>query len=45
MKEHFPNNRYYLTNVYANKLNPKSVLDWEDDLWMFPYYTDKRFVP
>jgi hypothetical protein len=45
MKENFPNNRYYLTNVYANNLNPKNVLDWEDDLWMFPYYTDKRFVP
>lgn len=45
MQEHFPNNRYYLTNVYAYNLNPKTVLDWEDDLWMFPYYTDKRFVP
>ena len=45
MKVHFPNNRFYLTNIYAHNLDPTKVLDWEDDLWMFPYYTNRKFVP
>ena len=45
MAEHHPDNRYYLTNIYARQLDPEEVLDWKDDLWVFPYYTNKRFVP
>jgi hypothetical protein len=37
--------RYYLTNVYARGVKPSEVLAWKDDLWMFPYYTNRNFVP
>lgn len=40
-----PGERYYLTNIQANRLNPKDIRDWSDDLWLFPYYTDPDFVP
>ncbi|MDH3584952.1 MAG: DUF2330 domain-containing protein, partial [Phycisphaerae bacterium] len=40
-----PGNRYYMTNIQARALDPKDVRQWRDDLWMFPYYTDRRFVP
>jgi hypothetical protein len=26
-------------------LKPADVREWKDDLWMFPYYTNRRFVP
>jgi len=40
-----PGERYYLTNIQANGLEPKDVVEWPDDLWLFPYYTDPDFVP
>jgi len=40
-----PGQRFYLTNIYATGLEPEDVRDWTDDLWLFPYYTDRRFVP
>lgn len=40
-----PGERFYLTNIMANGLKAGDVRDWRDDLWMFPYYTDPKFVP
>ena len=40
-----PGKRYYLTNLYAHRVKPSEVLAWKDDLWMFPYYTNRNFVP
>jgi len=40
-----PGERYYLTNIQASRLDPASVRGWTDDLWLFPYYTDRTFVP
>ncbi len=41
----YPGQRFYLTNIQANNLKPENVRTWKDDLWVFPYYTDKTFVP
>lgn len=40
-----PGERYYLTNLQATALRPEAVRQWSDDLWLFPYYTDPKFVP
>lgn len=40
-----PGERYYLTNIQALGLKPEVVRQWSDDLWLFPYYVDKNFVP
>jgi len=40
-----PGERYYLTNIQALGLKPEAVRQWSDDLWLFPYYVDKGFVP
>jgi hypothetical protein len=40
-----PGERYYLTNIQAFQLKPADVRHWSDDLWLFPYYTNKRMVP
>ena len=40
-----PGPRFYLTNLYVRNLSPEQVRDWPDDLWLFPYYTDRRVVP
>ena len=40
-----PGKRFYLTNITARSLKPKRVRLWDNDLWMFPYYTDKSMVP
>lgn len=37
--------RFYLTNITARGLKPKRVRTWDNDLWMFPYYTDRKMVP
>ena len=39
-----PGERYYLTNIYGS-FGPDDVRSWNDDLWLFPYYTDKSMVP
>jgi len=40
-----PGKRFYLTNLYAHGLEPDDVRDWAGDLWLFPYYTNRSFVP
>jgi hypothetical protein len=40
-----PGERYYLTNIQALGLKPEAVRQWSDDLWLFPYYVDRKFVP
>jgi len=40
-----PGKRFYLTNVEARGLKPGDVREWADDLWLFPYYTNRDFVP
>lgn len=40
-----PGARYYLTNLAAADLRPAEVRSWSDDLWLFPYYSDPKFVP
>lgn len=41
----YPGKRFYMTNISASNLDPKKVRDWADDLWMYPYYTARGFVP
>ena len=40
-----PGKRFYMTNIRAEGLKPKHVREWDNDLWMFPFYTDKMMVP
>jgi Uncharacterized protein conserved in bacteria (DUF2330) len=40
-----PGERYYLTNIQAKGMRPQDVRQWRDDLWMFPFYTNRKFVP
>ena len=40
-----PGKRFYLTNIAAHGLKPRHVRNWDNDLWMFPYYTDRKMVP
>jgi hypothetical protein len=40
-----PGARYYLTNLQAHDLAPRDVRAWADDLWLFPYYTDRKVIP
>jgi hypothetical protein len=40
-----PGQRYYLTSLAAQGLDPTQVREWPDDLWLFPHYTDTRMVP
>ncbi len=40
-----PGEKYYLTNIQAHGLKPDDVREWNDDLWLFPYYTNREFVP
>jgi hypothetical protein len=45
MQKLHPGEQYYLTNIQARNLKPENVRQWKDDLWLFPYYTDRSFVP
>jgi hypothetical protein len=40
-----PGEKYYLTNLQARGLAPDDIRHWSDDLWLFPYYVDTKFVP
>lgn len=40
-----PGKKFYLTNITARGLKPRQVRNWDNDLWMFPYYTDKKMIP
>ena len=42
---HYPGKRFYLTNITARGLKPKRVREWDNDLWMYPFYTDKEMIP
>ncbi|MGD0089341.1 MAG: hypothetical protein ABSE73_05415, partial [Planctomycetota bacterium] len=41
----YPGERFYLTNIQAHGTQPATVRAWADDLWLFPYYSDRAFVP
>jgi len=45
LRELHPGERHYLTNIQAFGLDPAEVRNWPDDLWLFPYYVNKRFIP
>lgn len=40
-----PGKKYYLTNIQAKRLVPDDVRQWSNDLWMFPYYTNRDMIP
>lgn len=40
-----PGQRYYLTNIQVTRLKPADVREWPDDLWLFPYYTNRSMIP
>lgn len=40
-----PGKKYYLTNIQSKGLKPDDVRQWKDDLWLFPYYTNRAMVP
>lgn len=44
MQETHAGRRFYLTNI-AGRFRPGDVRGWKDDLWLFPYYTNRDFVP
>lgn len=44
-KERHMGKRFYLTNIQALDVKPDDVRRWENDLWLFPYYTDRSVVP
>ena len=44
-RELHPGKRYHLTNIQAFQLSPADVRRWADDLWLFPYYLETRFIP
>jgi hypothetical protein len=43
--KHYPNDRFYLTNIQAYRLKPQVVRNWKDDLWLFPHYTNPKMIP
>lgn len=45
MQARHPGEKFYLTNIQARRLDPGTVREWKDDLWLFPHYTDRDFVP
>jgi hypothetical protein len=40
-----PGANYYLTNIQMEGAKPADIRGWSDDLWLFPYYVNKKFVP
>ena len=44
-RKHYNGQRFYLTNLQSHDAKPSSVRKWSNDLWMFPYYTNKKVVP
>jgi len=44
-RERHMGKRFYLTNIQAFDVKPEDVRQWENDLWLFPYYVDRDFVP
>ena len=44
-KRLYPDDRFYLTNIYTKDMSAETVRGWKDDLWLFPNYTDHSKVP
>lgn len=42
---HYPGKKFYLTNLTARGLKPEQVRQWTNDLWLFPYYTNRKMIP
>jgi len=40
-----PGEKYYLTNIQANNIEPEEIRQWSSDLWLFPYYTNRSMIP
>lgn len=40
-----PGQRFYLTNIQAHGVEPDWIGRWKDDLWLYPYYTNRRRIP
>lgn len=40
-----PQGKFYLTNIQAQNIQPATLRNQRDDLWLFPYYTDAGMVP
>jgi hypothetical protein len=45
LTEFYPAKRFYLTNLQATQLAPAAIREWKNDLWLFPLYSDPKFVP
>ena len=43
--ELYPEERFYLTNIQAYLFEPSTVRAWPEDLWLFPHYTKRPFIP
>ncbi|MGI9517572.1 MAG: DUF2330 domain-containing protein [Pirellulaceae bacterium] len=41
----YPGQGFYLTKIQGIAMQPRTVRNWSDDLWLFPYYTDRTLVP
>ena len=41
----YPGERFYLTNIISKKVYPQDMRQWKDDLWLFPYYTNRSRTP
>jgi len=44
-KERHMGKRFYLTNIQAFDLKPDDVRQRKNDLWLFPYYTNRSIIP
>ena len=44
-QKRYPGDRFYLTNIQARQMKPEDVRQWRDDLWLFPFYTKRGFIP
>ncbi len=41
----YPGQGFYLTKIRASGLVPREVRQWSDDLWLFPHYVNRSFIP
>jgi hypothetical protein len=44
-EKRYPGRRFYMTNLQAVDLSPADLREWPDDLWLFPHYTNRKFIP
>ncbi len=45
LSELHPRRRFYLTKLQSRGVEPADIRSWENDLWIFPRYRTRRFVP